>query len=218
MRRYRLSLPILALALLGAAIPAALQARTTTSTRTISVTAGAPKELAFKVSPKKITASPAVFRVTNKGKKKHSFKVCTKPRTTDAANSCKGVATKKLAPGASATLTVKLAQSGTYEYLSGVASEARAGMKGLLTVSLAEPTSGASGGTTTTTTTPASTGVGTTTTTPKSSSGGGTGGVVNGQATDPACAAGTAIPVGPGAGDQDDDNEGGFPSDGDGCL
>jgi len=216
MRRYRLSLPILALALLGGAIPAALQARTITSTGTISVTAGAPKELAFKVSPKKITVSPAVFNVTNKGKQKHSFKVCTKPSTTDTANSCTGVATKMLAPGASATLTVKLAGSGTYEYLSGVASEAKAGMKGLLTVSLAQQTSSGSGGATTTT--PASAGGGTTTTTPKSSSGGGGGGVVNGQATDPACAAGTTIAVGPGAGDQDDDNEGGSPSDGDGCL
>ena len=214
MRRYRLSLPILALVLLGAVIPAALQARTITSSGTISVTAGAPKELAFKVSPRKITVSPAVFHVTNKGKQKHSFKVCTKPSTTDAANSCTGVATKMLAPGTSATLSVKLAESGTYEYLSGVASEAKAGMKGLLTVSLAESTSGASGGAASTT--PASTGGGTTTS--KSSSGGGAGGVVNGQATDPACAAGTAIPVGPGAGDQDDDNEGGFPSDGDGCL
>jgi uncharacterized cupredoxin-like copper-binding protein len=216
MRRYRLSLPILALALLGAAIPAALQARTTVSTGTISVTAGAPKELAFKVSPKKITASPAVFDVTNKGKQKHSFKVCTTPSTTDTANSCKGVATKLLAPGASATLTVKLAESGTYEYLSGVASDAKAGMKGLLTVSLAQQTSAGGGGASTTT--PASGGGGATTTTPKSSSGGGGSGVVNGQATDPACAAGTAIAVGPGAGDQDDDNEGGFPSDGDGCL
>ena len=181
------------------------------------MTAGAPKELAFKVSPKKITVSPAVFNVTNKGKQKHSFKVCTKPSTTDTANSCTGVATKLLAPGASATLTVKLAESGTYEYLSGVASDAKAGMKGLLTVSLAQQTSGGSGGATTTT--PASAGGGTTTTTtPKSPSGGGAGGVVNGQATDPACAAGTTIAVGPGAGDQDDDNEGGFPSDGDGCL
>ena len=214
MRRYRLSLPILALALLGAALPAALHARATTSTGTISVTAGVPKELAFKVAPKKITASPAVFHVTNEGKQPHSFKVCAKPSTTDTANSCTGVATKMLAPGASAMLTVKLAESGTYEYLSGTASQAKAGMKGLLTVSLAESTSAGGGATTT----PASGGA-TTTTTPKSSSGGGTGGgVVNGQATDPACAAGTAIPVGPGAGDQDDDNEGGFPTDGDGCL
>ena len=74
------------------------------------------------------------FSVPNKGKLKHSFKVCTTPSATDAANSCKGVATKLLAPGASATLSVKLAQSGTYEYLSGVASEAKGGMKGLLTV------------------------------------------------------------------------------------
>jgi len=213
MRRYRLILPILVLALLGAAIPAALQAR---SAGTIAVTAGVPKELAFKVSPKKITASPAVFHVTNRGKQPHSFKLCTKPSATDTADTCKGVATKLLAPGASQMLTVKLTESGTYEYLSGTASQARAGMKGLLTVSLAAPTSGSGGGTTTT---PASSGVGTTTTTPKSSTGSGSsGGVVNGQATDPACAAGTAIPVGPGAGDQDDDNEGGFPTDGDGCL
>ena len=215
MRRYRLSLPILALALFGAAVPAALQARATTSTGTISVTAGVPKELAFEVSPKKITASPAVFHVTNKGKQPHSFKVCTKPSTTDTANSCTGVATKMLAPGASAMLSVKLAESGTYEYLSGTTSQAKAGMKGLLTVSLAESAAAGGGAATTT---PASGGA-TTTTTPKSSSAGGAGaGVVNGQATDPACAAGTAIPVGPGAGDQDDDNEGGFPTDGDGCL
>ena len=130
MRRYRLSLPILALPLLGAAVPAALQARTTTSTGTISVTAGVPKELAFKVSPKKITASPAVFNVTNKGKQPHSFKVCTKPSTSDTANSCTGVATKMLAPGASAMLTVKLAESGTYEYLSGTRVTGQGGHEG----------------------------------------------------------------------------------------
>ena len=51
------------------------------------------------------------------------------------------------------------------------------------------------------------------------SSGGGTsGGVVKGEATDPSCAPGTLVPVGPGTDDQDDDNEGGFPTDGDGCL
>ncbi len=42
--------------------------------------------------------------------------------------------------------------------------------------------------------------------------------MVNGQASDPACAPGTLVPVGPNTGDEDDDNEGGFPSDGDGCL
>ena len=63
-----------------------------------------------------------------------------------------------------------------------------------------------------------STGGATTTGSTGSSSGPKTGGVVNGQATDPACPAGTLVPVGPGTGDQDDDNEGGFPSDLDGCV
>src|SRR4051812_43321920 len=108
MRRYRLTLPILVIGLLGAVLPAALQAR---SSGMISVTEGVPRELAFKVSPTKITASPAVFHVTNRGKQAHSFKVCSKPSATSKANSCAGVATKMLAPGASATLTVKLAES-----------------------------------------------------------------------------------------------------------
>lgn len=215
MLRSRLILPLAAVALVAAAVPAILQART--GTASITVTVGVPKELSLKVMPKKVTVSPAVFNVTNKGKLPHSFKVCTKPSTTDTANTCKGVATKSLAPGKSQKLTVKLTTSGTYEYLSGKASEAAAGAKGLLTVALLPASSGSNSSPTTstpatTTTTPA-----TTTTTTKTTTGS-TGGVVNGQATDPACPAGTLVPVGPGAGDQDDDNEGGFPSDNDGCV
>jgi uncharacterized cupredoxin-like copper-binding protein len=213
MPRSRLILPLAAVALVAAAVPAILQART--GTASITVTIGVPKELSLKVTPKKVTASPAVFNVTNKGKLAHSFKVCTKPSTTDKANTCTGAATKSLAPGKSQKLTVKLAASGSYEYLSGKASEAASGMKGLLTVALAPASSASNSSTTpaTTTTTPA------TTTTTKTSTGTTTsGGVVNGQATDPACPAGTLVPVGPGTGDQDDDNEGGFATDGDGCL
>jgi uncharacterized cupredoxin-like copper-binding protein len=213
MFRPRRSLPLILILLVGAAVPTALQASLRSSTSNVIVTAGLPKELAFKVTPSKITTATAVFKVTNKGKLPHSFKVCTKPATTAKANSCAGVATKLLAPGATATLTVKLGSSGTYEYLSGTPSQAASGMKGLVTVSL-PATTGSSGSTTTPVSTPP-----TTTTTPSSSgSKGGSGGVVNGQATDPACPAGTLVPVGPGQGDQDDDNEGGFPTDGDGCL
>jgi uncharacterized cupredoxin-like copper-binding protein len=210
MSRLRITVPFVVPLLLGAALPAGLQARPTSSAQTIVVTAGGPHELTFKLSPTRITAPTAVFMVTNKGKLHHSFKICTKPSTTDNANACTGVATKALAPGATAQVTVKLGASGTYEYLSGTPSEAASGMKGLVTVALAATTSpGAAAGTT-----PAAS-----TTTPSSSgSGGGGGGVVNGQATDPACAAGTLVPVGPNAGDQDDDNEGGFPTDNDGCL
>jgi uncharacterized cupredoxin-like copper-binding protein len=215
MPRLRISLPFVFAVFVVAALPAALQARSSSSSETISVTVGVPHELSFHLSPSRITAPTAVFKVMNKGKLHHSFKICTRPSTTDKANSCTGVATKALAPGATAEVTVKLSASGTYEYLSGAPSQAASGMKGLLTVTLASTTpSGSAGSGTTATTTPA-----TTTTTPSSSGGaGGNGGVVNGQATDPACAPGTLIAVGPSAGDEDDDNEGGFPSDGDGCL
>jgi hypothetical protein len=209
MFRSRVTLPIVFVALCAAALPAALQARSSAS-GSITVIAGLPRELAFKISPAKITSSPAVFKVTNKGKLPHSFKVCTKPTTNDTANSCTGVATKVLAPGATAMLSVKLVASGKYEYLSGSATQAASGMKGIVTVLLATtaPT-GAGGGTATPVTT----------TTAKGGSGtGSSGGVVNGAATDASCPAGTTVPVGAGAGDQDDDNEGGFPTDGDGCL
>jgi len=210
MLRSRLTVPLVVVGLVAVAVPVALQAQTSSSPAKVTVTAGVPRELAFKVSPSKFTASSAMFTVTNKGKLSHSFKVCTKASTSAKANSCTGVGTKLLAPGATATLTVKLPVSGSYEYLSGLASEAKAGMKGLVVVqvpvTLGSGAGGAGGG--------SSTGSG-----GGSGGGGGNGGgVVNGQATDPACPAGTLVPVGPGAGDQDDDNEGGFPSDLDGCV
>ncbi len=219
----RMSLPLLVALVTAAAVPAALKAHPNASGGTITVTAGVPHELSLKVSPARITASPAVFKVTNKGKLPHSFKVCTKPSANDKANSCSGVATKAVAPGASATLTVKLAASGKYEFLSGSATQAASGMKGLFTVALsATPAAGSSSSSSSSsgsTTTPGGAGAVTTTTTPASSGAKtGAGGVVNGQASDPACAPGTLVPVGPNTGDEDDDNEGGFPTDGDGCL
>jgi hypothetical protein len=210
------SLPVVVVALVAAAVPAALQARSSSSAP-ISVTIGVPRELSVKVTPARITSSPAVFKVTNKGKQLHTFKVCTKPAATDKANACAGVATKPLAPGKTASLTVKLATSGSYEYLSGSATQAASGMKGLLTVSLPAATGSTSSGSGST----AGTGTATTpSTTTSHGSTGGTGGtgVTGGAATDPSCPAGTSIPVGPNTGDQDDDNEGGFPSDMDGCL
>ncbi len=226
MRCSRMSLLLVCTLVVAVVLPAALEARPNASAGTISVTAGAPRELSFKISPARVTVSPVVFKVTNKGKLPHSFKVCTKPSPNDKANSCTGVTTKTLAPGATATLTVKLSANGKYEYLSGIASQAASGMKGIVTVALSAGSSSAPVRALARVRAPArrrdpesSSGSGTTTTTaPPSSGGGGAGGVVNGQATDPACAAGTLIPVGPNAGDEDTDNEGGFPTDGDGCL
>jgi hypothetical protein len=63
----------------------------------------------------------------------HSFKVCSS-NTGGTANSCAGNGTGPISPGHSRTLTVDLAQSGTYEYLSSVPGDALAGMKGDLTV------------------------------------------------------------------------------------
>ena len=215
MLRPRLILPLALVALAGATVAAAVEAARVSSVTDVTVTAGKPHELSFTVSPALITAPTALFKVTNKGKLPHSFKVCTTAATSDKGNSCTGVATAKLAPGQSTSLTVKLPRNGRYEYLSGVSSQAAAGMKGLVTVSLSTSSSSASAG-------GSAGGSAATTTTTASSSGtkGGipAGSVVNGQATDPACSPGTLVPVGPGAGDQDDDNEGGFPTDGDGCL
>ncbi len=99
----------------------------------ITVTAGQPSELAFKVSKASgIPAGTVTFKFTNKGKISHDFKICTSPAKTSAANSCVGKVTAILAPGKSATLTVKLSKSGKYEYLCTVPGHAAAGMKGLI--------------------------------------------------------------------------------------
>ncbi len=146
MPRLRISLPFVIAVFVVAALPAALQARSSSSSETISVTVGVPHELSFHLSPSRITAATAIFKVMNKGKLHHSFKICTRPSATDKANSCTGVATKALAPGATAEVTVKLSASGTYEYLSGTPSQAASGMKGLLTVTLASTAPSGSAG------------------------------------------------------------------------
>ena len=211
MLRSQMSVSLVVVVLfIGAELPGVVDARSFSSAGTISVTAGVPHELSFRLSPARITSPTDLFKVTNRGKLAHSFKLCTSPTANDKANSCTGVATKVLAPGATATVKVTLTASGTYEYLSGTPSQAASGMKGLVVATLPGVSSSSSSSSSTS-------GSGSTQATTTSSSGGSTGGVVNGAATDPACAGGT-VPVGPNTGDEDDDNEGGFPSDGDGCL
>src|SRR3954447_9678417 len=116
MRRLRLVPPLVAV-LAGAAAPSALEAHTLSTDTTISVQAGVPRELQFKVSPSFITSPTALVKVTNRGKLPHSFKFCTTSSAYPNANSCTGVATKLLPPGASATLSVTFPGSGNYEYL-----------------------------------------------------------------------------------------------------
>ncbi len=219
MPRPRPTLLLALTALAAAAVPAALEARPAARIATITVIAGSPRELAFTVSPRSFTTATVRFEVRNRGTEAHSFKLCTRPAASAKADACTGKATGLIAPGKTATLTVTLKTSGTYEYLSGIRAQAAAGMKGLVTLRLA-PTAPSSTSSSSSSSSSSASAAGATTTTPSSSgtTGRSSGGVVNGQATDPACPPGTLVPVGPGAGDQDDDNEGGFPTDGDGCL
>jgi mono/diheme cytochrome c family protein len=131
----------------------------------VTVTAGKPSELAFKLSKlSNIAAGTVTFKITNKGVLSHDFKICTKAVTSDKANSCTGKVTALIAKGKSATLTVTL-KKGEYEFLCTVPSHAAAGMKGLIGVGEAVTATKS-----TTTTTPKALGGGSTST---SASGGG---------------------------------------------
>jgi len=151
----------------------------------ITVTAGKPSELAFKLSKTSLVRAGAItFKVTNMGVAFHNFKICATPLASAASakDACTGKATPILKHGQSATLTVTITKSGKYEFLCTVTGHAAAGMKGLLGVGVAVATSeqkaaaAAAPASTGSGSTGGSTGGGTTTTTPKSSGGGGSGG------------------------------------------
>jgi len=190
----------------------------------ITVTAGKPSELAFKLSKtSSIPAGTITFNVTDMGVAFHNFKICSVPVTTAASakNTCNGKATKILHHGDTATLTVTLSKTGKYEFLCTVTGHAAAGMKGLIGVGVkvaaAEEktaasagggaSSGGGGSTTPATTTPATT---TPTSTRPSSGGGGTGDTSG-------CSPGVTIRTS-GNTDADGDELGTEPDDQDGCV
>lgn len=162
LRRRLLATVFVAFAGAAVASVAVLAAPSTTRTTpakatVITVTAGKPSELAFKLSRSSaITAGVVTFRITNRGKLSHDFKLCTAPAKSAAKNSCVGKVTPPLAPGRSASLTVTL-KKGEYEFLCAVPGHALQGMKGLLAVGEKLVIPKAGGGTTTTTTAPATT-------------------------------------------------------------
>jgi uncharacterized cupredoxin-like copper-binding protein len=82
-----------------------------------SVTA---KEYKFTLSSKSLKHGKVTFRVTNKGKLAHDFKIA-------------GKKTKILQKGKSATLTVTL-RKGTYKYVCTIPGHADKGMTGKLRV------------------------------------------------------------------------------------
>jgi uncharacterized cupredoxin-like copper-binding protein len=180
---------------------------------TVTVTAGKPTELGFKLSKvSEIPAGTVTFKVTNEGLAFHSFKLCTTPVATAAKNSCTGVVTKLLKHGQSATLVVKLTKAGKYEYLCAVPGHAAAGMKGLIGIGVAVKAAPAK-----TTTSGALTGGGSTTTpTTTTAAGGGSTAPPSGP---DGCPGGTTIAqnLTTTGGDGDVDEQG-MQSDGDGCV
>jgi uncharacterized cupredoxin-like copper-binding protein len=87
----------------------------------VAVTAGKPAELKYTLSKTTVPKGPIAFKVTNRGKIAHDFKIA-------------GKKTVKLAPGRTATLQVTIARAGRYTYLCTLPGHAAAGMKGVLRV------------------------------------------------------------------------------------
>jgi uncharacterized cupredoxin-like copper-binding protein len=143
--RVRIGLAILGLGVVGAVAPFAIPAigaRSSSSTTvTIKVTA---TEFKFALSRKSL-AKPAtvIFKVTNKGKIGHDFKI-------------NGKKTPMIQPGHTATITVVFKKKGKFAFLCTVPGHAANGMKGTFNVAVVASTTtsgtttGTTGGTTTT--------------------------------------------------------------------
>lgn len=86
----------------------------------VNVTAGKPTEFRFTLSKKSVAKGVVTFRIANRGKLEHDFKIA-------------GKTSKELRPGTSTTLRVTL-KKGKSRYLCTVPGHAAAGMRGTLTV------------------------------------------------------------------------------------
>lgn len=100
---------------------------------TVTVLAGKPSELAFKLSRKKVPVGKVVFVVKNRGKLTHTFEVCSSPKG-GKKNRCAGKKTPRIRPGKTVKLTIVFKKKGTYEYLCTMPGHAAGGMKGDLEV------------------------------------------------------------------------------------
>jgi plastocyanin len=115
MRRYVvLAAVVLGVLAIGAG---AISAMAATS---VSVTAGKPSELRFKLSKSTVSPGTVTFTIKNSGTLAHDFKIA-------------GKRTKLLKRSTSTTLTVTL-KKGTYTYLCTVPGHSAGGMKGTLIV------------------------------------------------------------------------------------
>jgi uncharacterized cupredoxin-like copper-binding protein len=87
----------------------------------VAVTAGKPSEFRFTLSKRTVPKGAVTFRVTNRGKVAHDFKIL-------------GKKTGRLTTGKSTTLRATFRKAGKYRYLCTLPGHAAAGMKGVLTV------------------------------------------------------------------------------------
>ena len=123
MRRRPFAVAAVAAGLALAAPFAALAAGTGTTAAkatTITVTAGKPTEFHFTLSKSSVAKGSVTFKVVNKGKLAHDFKIA-------------GKKSPMVQPGKSATLKVTL-KPGKMKYQCTVPGHAAAGMKGTLRV------------------------------------------------------------------------------------
>jgi mono/diheme cytochrome c family protein/uncharacterized cupredoxin-like copper-binding protein len=129
----------------GAAIALPMTAWAATGATVVKVTVGEPREMAFTITPSRVSAGTVTFQVTNGGKLPHAFQVCSSPLGGGAAT-CAGPKTATIAPGKTAKLVAKLG-IGNHEYLDPVTGHTAA--RGTLVVIAVAPS--AREGTTTTT-------------------------------------------------------------------
>jgi len=112
---------------------------------TITVTMGKPTEFHFTLSKSKnIPVGTVVFKLVNKGKVAHDFKI-------------NGKTSKLIKPGKTGTLTVVFKKKGSYTYQCTVPGHAKLGMKGALGIATAKVTPPPPPATTTTAPPPATT-------------------------------------------------------------
>jgi uncharacterized cupredoxin-like copper-binding protein len=114
---------IITLGLLGAALVTGVAATAAPSHRAAKTTTITVKMTEFKFTLSKSSApkGTVVFKLVNRGQVGHDFKI-------------NGKKSPLVAPGKTATLTVKFAKPGKYPYLCTVPGHAGSGMKGVFTV------------------------------------------------------------------------------------
>lgn len=117
----RVRTPVLVAVAALAALVVAVAAFGSSSKTMVTVTAGKPAELKFKLSATSAPKGFIAFKVTNRGTLEHDFKIA-------------GKKTVRLKPSKSQTLLVTFNKAGKYPFLCTVTGHAAAGMKGTFTV------------------------------------------------------------------------------------